>query len=227
MAGMFARFRDSFPGVKIPVSHGHLEAAVRRPDGEARGAAVVCHPHPLHGGTMHTKAVFRAAQALAAAGLVALRFNFRGVGTSTGSHEGGIGEREDVRAAMDYLERRAGGLPMVVGGFSFGSNVGLSVGVEDPRAVALLGLGLPITLYDFWYLAETRKPILVVQGELDEFGPAADAEHRLRAYGTHITVVAIEGADHFFNDRFDRLRRVIRQFFTEGPGAAALSGSAS
>ncbi|MBI4537983.1 MAG: hypothetical protein HY704_00565 [Gemmatimonadetes bacterium] len=171
---------------------------------------------------MHTKAVFRAAQALGEAGLVALRFNFRGVGTSTGIHEGGVGEREDVRAALDHLERTDPGLPLVIGGFSFGSSVGLGAGAEDPRVVALLGLGVPDTLYDFSYLAGVLKPIFIVQGELDEFAPGDDVERRLGGLGDHITVVTIEGADHFFNERFDELRAAIRRYFTEGPGSGVL-----
>ena len=111
-----------------------------------RGAAIVCHPHPLHGGTMHTKAVYRAAQGLNDAGLVSLRFNFRGVGLSTGSHDEGIGERDDLRAAIDWIEMEFPHLPLVVGGFSFGSMVGLSVGAEDDRVIGLLGLGLPVNL---------------------------------------------------------------------------------
>lgn len=171
---------------------------------------------------MHTKAVFRAAQALAESGLVALRFNFRGVGTSTGTYAGGVGERDDVRAAMDYLRRLEPELPLVVAGFSFGAHLGLSVGVQDPRAAALVGLGLPIALYDFSYLAKTRKPVLVVQGELDQFGPAPDVTRRLRPFGDHITVVTVPGADHFFNERFDALRAAIRAYFTSGAGAGAL-----
>ncbi|MBI4520750.1 MAG: alpha/beta hydrolase [Gemmatimonadetes bacterium] len=210
--------------MKIPVSHGYLEAALRRPQGAGaeRGAAVVCHPHPLHGGTMNTKAVFRAAQALSEVGIVALRFNFRGVGASTGTFDGGVGERDDVRAAVDWLESSHPGLPIIAGGFSFGSLVALYVGAEDSRVVGLLGLGLPIVTYDFSFLASRRKPTLVVQGALDQFGPAADVKERLRAYGDHITVVGIDGADHFFNDRFDELRDTIRSYFTEGPGALVI-----
>lgn len=210
--------------MKIPVSHGYLEASLREPDGEPRGAAVVCHPHPLHGGTMHTKAVFRTAQALNEAGLLALRFNFRGVGTSTGSYEEGVGEKEDVRAALDWLADEAPGLPLVAGGFSFGSIVGLSVGAEDERVRAMVGLGLPLELSDASFLADAAKPVLVVQGEHDQFGPAAKIEETVRGWGEHVTMVTVAGADHFFHERFDELRETVRGYFLEGPGAAALDG---
>lgn len=212
------------PSVKIPVSHGYLEATLREPEGEGepRGAAVVCHPHPLHGGTMHTKAVFRTAQALNEAGLLALRFNFRGVGTSTGSYEEGVGEKEDVRAALDWLADEAPGLPLVVAGFSFGSIVGLSVGAEDERVRAMVGLGLPLELSDASFLADVGKPVLVVQGEHDQFASAAGVQEEARRWGDHVTMVAVAGADHFFHERFDELREAVREYFLEGPGADAL-----
>lgn len=209
----------------IPVSHGRLEALVKGPAGPARGAAVVCHPHPIHGGTMHTKAVYRAAQAFNDAGLVALRFNFRGVGASTGSYDEGIGERNDLEAALDWLEAEYPELPLFAGGFSFGSVVGLSVGADDERVVALFGLGLPVDmdLYDYSFLAETDKPILVVQGENDEFGPGDRVSKLLAALGTHITLVRIPGADHYFTDRLDELRATVRGYYESGPGSQFLA----
>lgn len=199
---------------------------MKDPDVEPRGAAVVCHPHPLYGGTMHTKAVYRTAQALAEAGLVTLRFNFRGVGTSTGSHDEGIGEQDDLRAALDWLERAHPSLPTVVGGFSFGSLVAMRVGVEDDRARALLGLGLPIGLddrYDFSFLADTDKPVLVVQGEHDEYGSAELVADRLAPLGSHITVVTIRDTDHYFAGRLDDLRSAVRGYYDSGPGTRVLA----
>lgn len=171
---------------------------------------------------MHTKAVYRATQALADSGLRGLRFNFRGVGGSTGSHEDGIGEREDVRAALDWLSADAPGLPMVAGGFSFGSMVALGEGVSDDRVVAMLGMGLPVDMYDYSYLAAADKPVLVVQGEDDEFGSGERAAEVVRALGDHVTLARIAGADHYFTDRTDVLRSVIVEYFTEGAGAEAL-----
>jgi alpha/beta superfamily hydrolase len=195
---------------------------VKDPDVEPRGAAVVCHPHPLYGGTMHTKAVYRAAQALGEAGLVTLRFNFRGVGTSTGSHDKGIGEREDLRAALDWLEEAYPSLPLVAGGFSFGSRVALTVGAGEDRVVALLGLGLPVDL-DYGFLGTTDKPVLIVQGDNDEYGTGELVERTLAPLGSHITVVRIAGSDHYFTDRFEDLKAAVRGYYESGPGARYLS----
>ena len=174
---------------------------------------------------MHTQAVYRAAQAFNDAGLVALRFNFRGVGASTGSYDEGIGERNDLEAALDWLEAEYPELPLFAGGFSFGSVVGLSVGADDERVVALFGLGLPVDmdLYDYSFLAETDKPILVVQGENDEFGPGDRVSKLLAALGTHITLVRIPGADHYFTDRLDELRATVRGYYESGPGSQFLA----
>lgn len=207
----------------IPVSHGQLEAVLKEPDAPLRGAAVVCHPHPLFGGTMHTKAVYRAGQALNEAGLAVLRFNFRGVGASTGSHDEGIGERDDARAALDWLAARYPGLPLLAGGFSFGSLVALSVGAFDDRVAALLGLGLPLTRderYDFAFLAGLAKPVLVVQGEDDEFGSGEHVARVISPLGSHITLVRVPGSDHYFTDRVEELRSAVRGYFESGPGSA-------
>jgi alpha/beta superfamily hydrolase len=169
---------------------------------------------------MNTKAVYRAAQAFLDLGLRTLRFNFRGVGCSTGTFDQGIGEEEDVRAALDWLE--LGGvrdLPMVLGGLSFGSMVGLAVGARDPRVKALVALGTPIFIYDYSYLAETEKPVLVVQGELDHFGSAQDVRDALEPLGDHITVQGIPGAGHLFEDFFAEMQMAITQYFREGPGS--------
>lgn len=212
--------------MKIPAPHGHLEATLRDPDGRARGAAVVCHPHPLHGGTMHTKAVFRTAQALNEVGVRALRFNFRGVGASTGSWSEGVGERDDARAALDWLAEESPDLPLLVAGFSFGSRVGLRVGVEDGRVQALVGLGLPVDHYDFSFLADAAVPVLVVQGENDEFGPEERIREALEPLGGHVTLVTIPGSGHYFHDRFDEMKDAIRDFFTRGAGAPVLDEAA-
>ena len=208
--------------MKIPVSHGHLEMALRNPEGEALGGAVFCHPHPVHGGTMHTKAVYRATRAMNDAGLRTLRFNFRGVGCSTGSFDDGVGEEDDVRAALDWLALGLPGRPLVVGGVSFGSMVGLKVGVEDPRVVALVAVGTPIHVYDYQYLAGTDKPVLVVQGEYDEFGTSLEVREALGSLGVHITVESVGGAGHLLEEHLGQLQDIVRRFFLTGPGAEVL-----
>ncbi len=175
---------------------------------------------------MHTKAVYRSAQGLNDAGLVALRFNFRGVGLSTGSFDEGVGEQDDLRAALDWLESEYPTLPLVVGGFSFGSLVGLAVGTEDARVAGLLGMGLPLDLdhrYDYGFLSAAGKPILVVQGENDEFGSGARVQEALGPLGGHVTVVRIAGADHYFTERLDELRSAVRGYYESGPGSRLLA----
>jgi alpha/beta superfamily hydrolase len=145
------------------------------------------------------------------------------VGASTGSHDDGIGERDDVKATLDWLAARYPGVPMLAGGFSFGSLVGLSVGAEDARVVALLGLGLPLMRderYDYSFLADVAKPVLVVQGENDEFGSGEVVASTLAPLGSHITLVRVPGSDHYFADRVDELQTAITGYFSDGPGAA-------
>src|SRR5918912_1559782 len=162
--------------LQIPAPHGRLEAILKEPRGAgARAAALVLHPHPLHGGTMHNKVVFRTARGLEDAGAVTLRVNFRGVGHSTGEHTGARGgEQEDARVALDYLVEKYPSLPLFLAGFSFGARVGLEVGTEDERVNYLIGVGTPVGIaereFDFSFVQGCRKPLLLVQGECDEFG---------------------------------------------------------
>src|SRR5918997_204557 len=147
----------------IEATHGRLEAILKEPrEGEQRGAALVLHPHPLGGGTMHNKVVFRAARALNDAGLVTLRINFRGVGQTTGTHDYARGEQTDAHLALDYLAERYPDLPLLLAGFSFGARVGLEAGARASRVRALIGIGTPVSIaergYDFSFLNECRKP---------------------------------------------------------------------
>jgi uncharacterized protein len=201
--------------LSIPVAHGRLEAILKEArTGEARGVALVLHPHPLGGGTMHNKVVFRAASALNEAGLTTLRINFRGVGQSTGTHDEGRGEVEDVRAALDYLTEQYPEKPLTLAGFSFGSRVGLEVGIADERVRNLISIGTPVDKYDFSFLKSCRKPILFVHGDRDEFG-AADKVRALAdslPLEAHARVCVIENADHFFEGRLDEMKRVITEW---------------
>jgi alpha/beta superfamily hydrolase len=159
-------------------SAGRLEAMLWTTAAASPGNLVglVCHPHPLFGGTMHNKVVYQAAKALHRKGMPVLRFNFRGVGLSEGEHNRGRGEQDDVRTALDYLAKEFPARPILLAGFSFGSWVGLRVGCEDPRVTSLIGLGIPVNKSDLSYLASCAKPRLFIQGENDEFGPRVNVE---------------------------------------------------
>lgn len=209
----------------IPAPHGQLEAIIKEPRGESaspQGVALVLHPHPLHGGTMHNKVVFRAARGLNEAGLITLRINFRSVGHSTGAHDHARGgEQEDARTALDYLTNAYPNLPVLLAGFSFGARVGLEVGSSDARVSRLIGIGTPIRLEadDFDFLRECRKPTLFVHGEHDE---VSDVQ-RLREIAAtlppaaHARIEVIAGAGHFFDQQLEELTRVIKEW-TEQQG---------
>jgi uncharacterized protein len=202
---------------------GRLEAVLEwtAPVG-SRMSALVCHPHPLYGGTMHTKIVFRAAKAALGLGLPTLRFNFRGAGRSQGTFAHGQGELEDVRAALDFLSTRFQGLPIVLMGFSFGCWVGLRAGATDDRVRALVGLGLPAASYDFSFLAPIRKPKLFVQGTEDVYGPRARVEQVFASLAEPKQIRWVEGADHFFTGKLEEAQQAISGFLaglTGGPAA--------
>lgn len=194
----------------IPASHGHLEAILREPSGERRGVALICHPHPLGGGTMHNKVVFRVAAGLVDAGLATLKFNFRGVGASTGVHneiEGGV---EDVRDALDYLTGEFRGEDVTLAGFSFGSRTGMEVGMTDDRVKRLISIGTPVEKYlDYDFLVGVTKPILFVHGDQDEFCSVASLR-ALTSRIPHAEVVIFENCGHFFDERLNDLRETVR-----------------
>ena len=199
----------------IPVAHGRLEAILKEPRNvPVRGVALLLHPHPLGGGTMHNKVVFRAGAALNDAGLVVLRINFRGVGQSTGTHDDGQGESEDARAGLDYLSEHYPGHPITLAGFSFGALVGLEVGIGDRRVVRLISIGTPVDKYDFSFLKSCRKPLLLVHGDRDEFGPTEKLEELVNQLKpeAQAQVEFIAGADHFFEGHLDRLKKVITEW---------------
>jgi uncharacterized protein len=167
--------------------------------------AVLCHPHPLFGGTMHNKVVFQAAKTLQRRGVPVLRFNFRGAGLSEGEHDKGRGELGDVRAALDFLVAEFPRKPILLGGFSFGAWVGLRVGCEDPRATELVGMGIPAGDSDFAYLRSCTKPKLFLQGSRDQFGPRESVEALVAELPAPKQVVFIEGADHFFTGKLQEM----------------------
>jgi alpha/beta superfamily hydrolase len=197
---------------------GRLEAILMWPDAPPVASAVVCHAHPLHGGIMHFKTVFRAAKALQAHGLAVLRFNFRGVGRSEGVHDHGLGEQDDVRVALDEMERRLPGLPQVVGGFSFGSNMAARVGCGHARVRAILVMGFPLRMMeDTSFLRDCATPRLFVQGERDEFASGEVIRALVAELPAPAEVAVVPGADHFFTGHLDELQQIVDRWAASRP----------
>jgi len=192
-----------------------LEAILWKPSAPARLAALVCHPHPLFGGTMHNKVVYQAAKSLDALSVPVLRFNFRGAGLSAGTHDRGGGEQEDVKAALDFLAAEFPGLPLLVAGFSFGSWVGLRVGCPDQRVRELIGLGTPVNSSDFSYLRNCDKPKLFVHGANDEHGDVGKLEQLVEPLPAENRMVVVAGAQHFFAGKVDQVSAAIRAWITQ------------
>ena len=198
---------------------GRLEALLwtPAPPADSRFAAVVCHPHPLFGGTMHNKVVYQTAKSLSALGLLVLRFNFRGVGLSAGAHDRGSGEVDDVRAALQFLATEFPATELLLAGFSFGSWVGMRAGCEDSRVTRLIGLGIPVNNTDFSFLRQCAKPKLFVHGERDEHGAIAKVRELVPTFAGENVLVEVPGADHFFAGKLDQLDRAITRWLTAMP----------
>ncbi len=196
---------------------GRLEAILWKPALIARPAlaAVVCHPHPLFGGTMHNKVVYQAAKSFDALGLPVLRFNFRGAGMSEGAHDHGQGEQGDVRAALDFIAGEFPGVSLLLAGFSFGCWVGLHVGCADERVAEVIGLGTPVNNMDFSYLQSCTKPKLFVHGSDDKYGAVKKVEALVASLPGERRLVIVPGADHFFTGKLDQLGRAITTWLTE------------
>jgi uncharacterized protein len=201
----------------IPAPHGQLEAIYRPKNNQAARVALVLHPHPQHGGTMHNKVVFRAAKALQESGFETLRFNFRGVGASTGQFDEQRGEGEDARVALDYLlEQQPQAREVIVAGFSFGSIIGLRLGCTDARVHRLIAIGAPARLGNLDFLRECTKPKLFVHGVEDEVAPLAPLENVLTELPAtaNAQLVRIAGAGHFFDDHAAELMAAIKAFIS-------------
>jgi hypothetical protein len=177
--------------------------------------ALVCHPHPLYGGTMHNKVVFHVAKTLQSLGLPVLRFNFRGAGLSEGEHDKGRGEQNDVRTSLDFLAEEFPGRPIVLAGFSFGCWVGLRVGCADARVTHLIGLGAPANSSDFSYLRECSKPKLVIQGARDPYGSRENVQKLMAGVPGPKRLVIVEGADHFFTGKLSQVDAALREWIKE------------
>jgi uncharacterized protein len=191
---------------------GRLEALLEEPEDAApRLAAVVCHPHPLYGGTMRNKVVHRIARGLRRAGAVALRFNFRGVGASAGSHGYLEGEIEDARAALAWLRTRYPGLPFALAGFSFGARVITRLGCETEAARWLMAVGFPTDFGAADYLEACAVPKVFIQSTHDQYAPRADMEPLYARLSGPKRLIWIEAADHFFANALDELESRVEE----------------
>ena len=190
---------------------GKLESLLEEPESPATGICLVCHPHPLYGGTMRNKVVHRIARAVRRAGSVVLRFNFRGVGSSEGVHDDGVGELEDARRLMEWLRARYPGLPYSVAGFSFGSRIALRLGCSLPGTQRVIAVGFPTKKGEFDYLKTCAVSKIFVHSTIDEYGPREELETRYREFAEPKQIHWIEGGDHFFRDDPDGLEEKIYQ----------------
>jgi alpha/beta superfamily hydrolase len=218
---------------EVPGPVGRLEALLDTPppetgvlaDGQVargldrglRAAVVLAHPHPQHGGTMHTKVVYQAAKALARIGCVVLRFNFRGAGSSAGSFDEGRGEQDDMRAAIAYMREHYQDLPLWVGGMSFGAWIALSVGTEDDRVTALIGIAPPLGRHDFRAVAASPKPKFFIHGERDELFPLKEMREFYATAAEPKELVVIDGADHLFDGKVSEVADAIEDLLGDWP----------
>jgi alpha/beta superfamily hydrolase len=200
----------------LPGPAGTLEALLNDAQ-EPRAAVVFAHPLPTHGGTMHTKAVYQGAKGLARIGCAVLRFNFRGVGTSTGSFDEGRGEMEDYRAALDFMAARYPGRPLWAAGFSFGSWIALETGAADARVSILIGLAPPLARYNFAKTLETTKPKFFIQGNLDELCPIKDLWAFYGRLKEPKEIVVIDGANHLFDGKTAEIGEALEDLLADFP----------
>lgn len=194
---------------------GKLEALLNEGQPDASHAALVCHPHPLYGGTMHNKVVYHAMKTLHSFGFPVLRFNFRGAGLSEGAHDNGRGEVDDVRTALDWLDAQFS-LPILFCGFSFGAVTGLRAACPDNRVKGLIALGTPVAAegrtYNFQFLESCTKPKLFVSGSQDQFGPQDRLKSVYERLAEPKELVFVEHADHFFEGRLAPMQEAIRHW---------------
>lgn len=187
----------------IPGPSGRLEAILWEPQPAAapRAAAVVCHPHPLAGGTMDNNIVFRTARGLQHAGLTVLRFNFRGVGASEGVYDGNGAEEQDAAAALDWVQQRHPALPLWGAGFSFGARTMAGLAGHDRRLARLLCITMPCRRFDCSFIMEVLPPTHILMAGQDEYGNLADLRAMIPGLPAHVETDEIPGVDHFFKGK--------------------------
>jgi uncharacterized protein len=203
-----------------PVASGTIGHDGRVSTGSAggvRAAVVLGHPHTEFGGTMHTKVVYQAAKALARVGCAVLRFNFRGAGASEGSFTNGPGEKDDFRAALDYMNGHYPGIHLWAAGMSFGSFVAMNVGAEDPRVTTLIGIS-PALKYDFEAVASSHKAKFFIQGEFDELCPLKDMKAFYARAEEPKELAVIDAADHLFEGKAIHVAETIEDWFADYEG---------
>jgi alpha/beta superfamily hydrolase len=191
---------------------GKLEALLEEPEeGSALEAALVCHPHPQGGGTMHNKVVYRMARGLRKSSCVVLRFNYRGVNLSEGEYAHGIGETDDARAALEELRARYPKLPVLAAGFSFGSRVALRLTSQQASVGRVIAVGFPTTIGEFDSVHKVRVPKLFVQSTQDEFSPRAEFSKFYAALPEPKELEWVEACDHFFKNNLDAFEGVMER----------------
>lgn len=207
----------------LPGAAGGLEALLNLGAPGAKYSALVCHPHPLFGGTMHNKVVYHAMKVLNGFGFPVLRFNFRGVGASAGEHDEGRGEIDDARVALDYLAERFA-LPIFFAGFSFGAAIGLRAAVAHPKVQALILLGAPVNAegrhYSYEALQTSALPKLFISGTRDQFASPAQLEQIFARAAEPKRRTMIPGADHFFTGHMHEMREALKSWVGELTGHA-------
>ena len=198
---------------------GKIEALLEEPESTAREISLVCHPHPLYGGSMHNKVVYRMARGLRRAGSVVLRFNYRGVGLSEGAHDHGAGELEDAHLLMDWLRARYPELPYSIAGFSFGSRIALRLGCARQQVRRVIAVGVPTRSGNFDYLQTCRTAKIFVQSTHDEHGPRPELEALYQEFSEPKQIYWVESADHFFRDGLDAFEETIFSSTPDEPAA--------
>jgi uncharacterized protein len=199
----------------IPGPAGKLEVLLDETKASPHTAVVFGHPHPLHGGTMHTKVVFRAAKALASGGWAVLRFNFRGVGQSDGTFGDGVGEVEDFRAALTFMQSRYPAAALWAAGMSFGAWVALTAGATDERVETMLGMAPPVDRYDFSAFRRSRKEKFFIHADRDEVCPLPAVQQFFAELPDPKRLFVIEGATHLFIEKLDVVADTVRAIVAE------------
>jgi alpha/beta superfamily hydrolase len=201
----------------LPGPAGRLEALLNQGQTDATHATLVCHPHPLYGGTMHNKVVYHAMKTLHSFGFPVLRFNFRGAGLSEGEHDQGRGEVDDVRAAFNWLDSEFH-LPIIFCGFSFGAATGLRAACADSRVAGIISLGTPVEVegrvYTYQFLRDCAQPKLFISGSRDQYSPAENLRRVMEIAPEPKELVLVEDAGHFFEGHLAEMQAAIRGWIT-------------